>query len=118
MLLPFLDLSWKDPRYEQHKLSIKTICSVSSLVELGTVWCKTLTHIISNQFWIEVLSIWGDFSEHDFIKTSSDILSTPIWYNPKISRLTLYLPRWFKGGIKYVGDIVDIERDHYEFSRN
>ena len=108
-----LKLTWIKKLFTQYTspwliLFQKTICSVSSLVELGTVWCKTLTHIISNQFWIEVLSIWGDFSEHDFIKTSSDILSTPIWYNPKISRLTLYLPRWFKGGIKYVGDIVDI----------
>ena len=106
-----LKLTWIKRLFTQYTspwliLFQKTICSASSLVEFGTVWCKNLTHKITNQFWIEILSIWADFSDKDFIKTNADILSSPIWYNPKISSLSMYFSKWFKAGIKYVGDIV------------
>ena len=38
---------------------------------------------------------------------SNDILASPLWYNPKISKMELNLPNWSKHGITYVGDLID-----------
>ena len=48
-----------------------------------------------------------NFYELKDVQTSDQFLSSPIWYNPKISADTLYSPKWFNHGIEYIGDIID-----------
>ena len=41
------------------------------------------------------------------IETSEQLLSSPVWYNPRISSTTLYYPKWFRHGIESIGDVID-----------
>ena len=45
--------------------------------------------------------------EHLSIETSEQLLSSPIWYNPRISATTPYFQKWFRHGIESIGDVVD-----------
>ena len=38
---------------------------------------------------------------------NEDVLSSPIWYNPRISKSVLFFPLWYKNGIVTVSDIVN-----------
>ena len=59
-----------------------------------------------NQFWKDVLLSWVKYSNKVKIENNSDILASPIWYNPDISQTTLFFPQWFKHGITYIGDLI------------
>ena len=53
------------------------------------------------------MQAWVDLCENLSIETSEQFLSSPIWYNPRISPTTLYLPKWFRHGIESMGNVVD-----------
>ena len=53
------------------------------------------------------MTSWKKLSDNTTISNSNDILASPLWYNPKISKIELNLPNWSKHGITYVGDLLD-----------
>ena len=35
-----------------------------------------------------------------------EIMSSALWFNPKISNTTLFFPKWYNSGIIYVTDLL------------
>ena len=85
-------------------------CNISPIFKLskfGYGWCKCILKSIKNNFWKDVLQAWVGLCENLSIETSEQLLSSPIWYNPRISSTTLYYPKWFRHGIESIGDVID-----------
>ena len=85
-------------------------CNISPIFKLskfGYGWCKCILKTIKNNFWKDVLQAWVGLCENLSIETSEQLLSSPIWYNPRISSTTLYYPKWFRHGIEAIGDVID-----------
>ena len=89
------------------RLFENNVTSIKRITTLGPTWCKDISLKIKNIFWKEILMYWYNFCQNNFIKYNSQIMSTPIWCNPKISKNNLFLSHWYKKGIIYIGDIVD-----------
>ena len=111
-----LKLSWmnrivKCEKTDYQRLFEKNITSIHKLLKLGTDWLKHLIQKTRNTFWNEVFMSWIKFSENIDIRNNNDILSSPIWYNPLVSKNILYIPKWFQRGILTIGDIVN-EQGH------
>ena len=91
------------------KLFENNITKIKKIVTLGPSWCREISKNIKNVFWKEVLTFWCSFCQNNFINNNSQIMSTPIWCNPKISKQQLFFSKWYKNGIFYVGDLVNNE---------
>ena len=89
----------------------KTLSPLSKFFMLGSDWAKYLVQKTTNMFWKDVLNSWLRFIEVDEINGNIDILTSPIWYNPLISKETLYFPTWYQKGVCVVGDLID-EQGH------
>ena len=83
------------------------ISPVSKMTKFGYGWSEKLRISTKKQFWKEFLEAWIELCELKDVETSDQFLSSPIWYNPKISAETLHFPKWFKHGIELVGDLID-----------
>ena len=97
----------KDPEAIWAKLFETTIFQTNKLVLLGPQFCSYYKQFVQNEFWKNVLDSWVSVSQLQTIKTRIDILSSPLWYNPLISKYNFYLSDWFKRGIIYVRDMLD-----------
>ena len=64
-----------------------------------------LQQICTNKFWSQVLNSWGKLQSRIEMNSINNALSSPLWYNPKISKAHLYLPHWYKKGIICLGDM-------------
>ena len=53
------------------------------------------------------MTSWVTLCENIPIRSNTEILSTLLWYSPKISKAILNLPNWSKQGIIVVGDLLD-----------
>jgi len=89
----------------------KAICPVSQFVKFGSLWSKVLKENVTNPFWKEILEHWYEFTtntnyDYGCSKSNKSWLSMPIWYNDKLSKEILYLPKWFKKGIFWIGDVI------------
>ena len=89
-------------------LSQVSISDISNLIVYGSDWgCNTIKKNTGmNQFWKDMLLSWVKYSNKVKIENNSDILASPIWYNPDISQTSLFFPQWFKHGITYIGDLI------------
>ena len=47
------------------------------------------------------------YLENQAITNTKELLLSPLWFNPKISKNKLFLPKWFSNGITLVGDILN-----------
>ena len=107
-----LKLTWMNRLFKSEsqpwlQLFEKTISPISKLALYGSTWCDLLINKTQNEFWKETLTSWKKLSDNTTICNSNDILASPLWYNPKISKIELNLPSWSKHGITYVGDLLD-----------
>ena len=84
----------------------KTISPISKLALYGSTWYDIIINKTQNKFWKETLTSWKKLSDNTPISNSNDIFASPLWYNPKISKTELNLPKWSKHGISYVGDLL------------
>ena len=83
------------------------MCPIYKITKFGPTWCKPVSNVMTNKFWIEVLQTWPNFCDKIPLKTENDVLSSPIWYNSNISNEKLFFPTWFKKGVECVGDVID-----------
>ena len=84
-----------------------SLLSISKITKLGSDWLKGFNKKIYNPFWKEVFSILIIFSENQSITNTRERLLSSLWFNPKISKNKLFLPKWFSNGITLVGDILN-----------
>ena len=72
------------------------ISPVRNITKFGHGWCERLTKKITNDFWKDVFQAWINLCDCNKILNSNQLMSSPIWYNPKITSENLYFPNWFK----------------------
>ena len=107
-----LKLTWMNKLFKSEpplwlNLFENTISPVSKIASYGSTWCDILRKKTQNQFWKEILTSWVTLCENIPIRSNTEILSTLLWYSPKISKAILNLPNWSKQGIIVVGDLLD-----------
>ena len=107
--LSALKLTWirrllKNPNSDYNLLASYNIKSLDRLLQLGPLYCKMIMENISNKFWLDILDNWrrivhnlGDSPESCFI--------SPLWYNPKLPKETIFLPHCYRAGIQLPVDL-------------
>ena len=60
-----------------------------------------------NKFWLNTFDAWIEFQHKH--STQTDVLTSPLWYNKKISLTPMYLPKWLEKGITTVSDVVNTD---------
>ena len=67
---------------------------------------KYLKHKTNNMFWINVFDAWSTLLNFQEVQSITDLLTSPLWYNPKLSD-NMFLPIWSNKGINIVLDVVN-----------
>ena len=80
--------------------------SVDKITMLGSSHSLKLSKQITNKFWAQTLKYWSSFTASIPITNISDAVGEPLWNNPKVSKVELFLPNWFKKGILSIGDLI------------
>ena len=75
-------------------------------LSLGFDLSKTILLHMKNEFWIDIITYWQNFCKNKEIRSNSDIVFSPLWYNTSIFKDALYFPKWSNKGISMVGDII------------
>ena len=96
------------------KLSSK-IVNFDKLCAFGPMWSESLAKKISNPFWKDVILAWNTLTCNISLE-NSDKLSCPLWYNPKISTVPLYLPHWYCAGIRTPSDLINADGNIFSLS--
>ena len=70
-----------------------SLLSISKITKLRSDWLKGFNKKIYNPFWKEVLvfSVLITFLENESITNTRELLLSPLWFNPKISKNKLFL---------------------------
>ena len=76
------------------------------VIQFGDHWCLKMLQTIKNPFWKDVVTDWALLSQKQRIITNSDILHSCLWYNSKIYKGDVFLPKWFNKGIYLIVDIL------------
>ena len=97
---------YSNPKAPWTSLAKTYIGTVKKLALLGPSYPTMIAKRIKNQFWIEVLDCWSTFLSKLQAQNSSNLLMSPIWYNPKISNSDMFFPHWYHKGIVSVADII------------
>ena len=74
---------------------------------MGSQWLKAIIENVYNPFWKEVFTIYINTLEIKKLHHKNELLTSPLWFNPQISKNVLFISKWFNNGIKFVCDIVD-----------
>ena len=73
----------------------------------GPEYILELKKNITNKFWNDVFEAAYNILENQQLKTSNQILTTPLWYNKKLSNETFCISHWYKNGIQSISDVLD-----------
>ena len=73
----------------------------------GSTFAIKQSQSITNNFWISVLHAQDILFQKYKPCNLEQTMSTPLWYNPKMSTENLYLPTWCKKGIRTFSDVID-----------
>ena len=79
----------------------------SKLISLGPqyqIWMKKRT---KNKFWHDVFDAWYQFSKRQDFYSNTDLLTSPLWYNEKLTCKDMFLPKWFEKGIITIADVIE-----------
>ena len=76
------------------------------VITLGADWCKLLE---KNWKTPSGSIFWSDFCHTRTTQNNSELLQLPLWFNSKISPVTLYLSTWQSKGITIIDDIINTE---------
>ena len=74
---------------------------------LGPEYVKSMKQKTNNKFWLNAFHSWYNVLNNQVIKTNNHLLTSPIWYNIKISTEPLFLPNWYSKGILTISDVLD-----------
>ena len=87
------------------------------LETFGNYYAKQLSKKFRNDFWIEVLHIFWEFSKITSCQTNNDTLSNPLWFNDQIEigGSPVFYKYMFDHGIRFVSDLFDSEGNFYTY---
>ena len=74
---------------------------------LGPEYIKLLKQWTTNKFWLHTFDSWYNVLNNQIFQSKSHLLTTPIWYNNKISAGPLFFSDWYLKDIITVSDILD-----------
>ena len=77
------------------------------IVTLGPEYIKLLKQWTTNKFWLHTFDSWYNVLNNQIFQSKSHLLTSPIWYNNKISAEPLFFSDWYLKGIITVSDILD-----------
>ena len=69
-----------------------TYGELNSLCCKGGDWCKK--NNFKGRFWKEIFDYWQAFCSNLKVRNNYDITQSCLWYNTKLSSMTLYFPDW------------------------
>ena len=79
---------------------------INKIALVGSDWTVQRAKQMDNHFWKDVLSAWACVLQNIHQKCSIyEKLHVPLWYNPEITRATLYIPELYQQGILYPIDL-------------
>ena len=104
-LLSNQNLMWK-------KANTNSIPSEEKLLCFGPQWSTKIAGQTKNSFWKGIWKTWAEYLN----KYNSNLFPenkelAPLWFNPSISRSELFLPNWWKKGIRFVSDVINQNGD-------
>ena len=86
--------------------------SINKIILLGSGYCQNMARKIKNKFWSETVYCWSNFIQNIPIKDVTDVLSEPLWNNPRISKAQLLLPAWYNNGVISTADLIYANGDY------
>ena len=95
------------PRNAWKNLAPKHV-NFQSVIDTGGYIHSTLIETTSNIFWKQLYQNWNQFicktSEPKDVK---DVLTQPLWNNPKLLEKTFFVEKWHESGIKWIKNIIN-----------
>ena len=80
----------------------------------GSQWSSHVANQINNRFWQDILNAWCELIDN---RSSSDRfyerICGPLWYNPVISDVPLFIPQLYSRGVLSPADIVNQNGEIY-----
>ena len=86
---------------------LTTNIDIKRLATVGPEFALQQSKNSNNEFWQDVFKAWHTIFCQKIPSNSEQLLSEPIWFNPKLSKETLYFPHWYRSGITTLFDIID-----------
>ena len=69
---------------------------------MGSLWHQKLKDSVTNKFYFDLLTNWQKMLESI---SYTNPMNMPLWYNPHISRSTLFNKQLYSKGCVYISDI-------------
>ena len=86
-------------------------CTTSKLIQFGPKWGLEISKKSYNVFWKEIFQVWNHIYHLCELKTGTDIVTSPLWFNSKLENSNLCKIKWHKSGISVIGDIINSNFD-------
>ena len=98
----------RQPHSLWHKLFQESFTKdLDKLTKLGPEFILQVSKDISNKFWFNVFKSAYEILQNQPTHKIEQILTTPLWYNKKLSKEHLFIPDWYNKGIVFISDILD-----------
>ena len=92
--------------------------NVDSLFTKGNNYAGIKANELINPFWKDLLISWNNSCKAVRIETLEDIFYCPIWFNSNMDEgQNLYFKEWHDKGIKNVIDLLNGDRNFYQFDK-
>ena len=113
-----LKLTWlkrliQNPNSDYHLLCTYNIKSLEKLLHMGSLYCAKIIDKTSKKIWVDILYKWKRLL-YNQMGSAQSCLTCPLWYNPKSSKETLFLPQCYRVGIIYLIDLCNREGNMLE----
>ena len=75
---------------------------------MGPLYCANIIDKTINKFWVDILYNWKRLL-YNLMGSAQSCFTCPLWYNPNISKETLFLSQCYRAGIIYPVDLCNRE---------
>ena len=106
--LTWLRRLFQNQNSDYHLLCTYNIKSLEKLLHMGSLYCAKIIDKTSNKFRVDILYKWKRIL-HNQMGSAQSCLTCPLWYNPNISKETLFLPQCYRAEIIYPIDLCNRE---------
>lgn len=94
---------------------IKDKIDINKILDFGANYAKSVTKLINNQFWIDVLNSYSDILNSYQQNSTEFTMASPVFHNNKIKvgGIPIYIKSWYDRGITFVNDFFDESGNFY-----